>query len=318
MWGGLNLFGRQGNERQQQINSLQKKVPGARVAAEDGSLIDVSFEVDSQRKNMRVFLPPRFPLDKPVLQLMQATRHSCVDKYNQVNVPYLNDWSPSHSLADLVASVVRMLEQGEESSQQDQGSSSDAPFVAAAKEAAATVVEQVEEEPAVFECSIPEIPEAFGEVEEMSEEEAKKILDDDLEFRDFFESIQAVRSIREVRDSLRKSNEKLAKDILADREGFETARAEALSVKNDLELALEQFNAQQRRAVELFPRDTQGDAVKFALDRADDSDVRSETVNDDFKSNNMNLQQWHQAFLAARLDYHKNAAMAHVFKDNEL
>lgn len=315
MWGGLNLFGRQGKERQQQISTLQKRVSGAHIAAEDGSLIDVTFVIDSEEKSMRVFLPPRFPVDKPVLQLMQATRHSCVDKYNQVNVPYLANWTPANSLADLVETVVEMLEKGEDDAE-DATRGEDVSVEAAVEEV--TVAE--EEEAHVFECSMPEIPEAFGEVEEMTEAEAKKIAESDVDFEEFFESIQAVRSVRELRDSLRKSNEKLAKDILADREGFESTRAEALSVRQNLTEALEKYNAQQRRAVELCPRDTEGDAVRFALDRADDADALSETINDDFRSTsrNMTLQQWHQAFLAARLDYHRNAAMAHVFKQDEL
>mmetsp|Transcript_10657 Transcript_10657/g.35288 ORF Transcript_10657/g.35288 Transcript_10657/m.35288 type:complete len:313 (-) Transcript_10657:437-1375(-) len=102
----FSLFGRP-NERAAAVQQLQKVVSGAHVAADDYSLVDVSY---GDGRRMRVFLPPLFPKDKPVLQLMEALEHPKVDKYNQVHVEYLDEWTPRHSLAELVSYVVQLLE----------------------------------------------------------------------------------------------------------------------------------------------------------------------------------------------------------------
>jgi len=300
MWGGLNLFGRQANERQQQIAALQKRVPSAHVAAEDGSLIDVRFAEGASGKamRMRVFLPPRFPMDKPVLQLMQHTRHPCVDKYNQVSVPYLTEWTSSSSLGELVAYVLELLESGEGEA-----------------EALEEAVEEKEEEEVLETMAVPlpEIPGSFGEVESMTEDEARALLEDDLAFADFFDTIKAVQGMRDLRDSLRASNIKLAKDILADRDGFETARAQALVARTQLTQALDDYQANQRRAVAKLPSDVRAAAVDHHREKADLADTKSDDICDRFKANTLDLAEWHRAYRDARLDYHTNAALAHVF-----
>lgn len=309
MW-HLNLFGRQASERQQQIAALQKLVPTARVAAEDGSLIDVSFTSRDKLKNqekpmrMRVFLPPRFPMERPVLQLMQATSHPCVDRYNQVNVPYLTEWTSSHSLAELVAYVVDLLESGEES---------DVPVEEPTVEEAAQGKElsQHDEEP--FETPMPDIPESFPEIDTMTEDQARQLLEDENAFVDFLESMKAVTSMRELRDSLRSSNEKLAKDILNEREGFETSRREALAAHSHLAASLDDYQAHQRRIVDKLPADVHTAALDRAHRLADKADVDSERLNEDFRAAKLSLQDWHRAYLAARLEHHTHAALAAIY-----
>ncbi|KAJ8605580.1 hypothetical protein CTAYLR_000005 [Chrysophaeum taylorii] len=303
MWGNLNLFGRQVNDRANQIASLQKKVASAHVAAEDGSLIDVTFVSEGQEKRMRVFLPPRFPNDKPVLQLMQATQHPCVDKYNQVNVPYLAEWTSAHSsLAELVSSVVELLESGAEPAREtpEQPEPAEPP---------------AEEEVSVFETPMPEIPGSFGEVEAMSEEDAGKFLEDEAAFGDFFDShVAAVKSMRELRDSLRSSNEKLAVDILKEREGFESTRGEALATRARLYDALDTYRVVQRRALELLPADDQAEALRAAQAKADLADTTSESLIDDFKNSTLSLPDWHRAYVDARVTHHTHAALAHILR----
>lgn len=306
MW-HLNLFGRQASERQQQINALQKLVPTARVAAEDGSLIDVSFKStdNNQQKpmRMRVFLPPRFPMERPVLQLMQATSHPCVDRYNQVNVPYLTEWTSSHSLAELVAYVVDLLESGEEA---------EAPVEEPSIEPAqGEEPSQHDEEP--FETMMPDIPESFPEIESMTEDQARLLLEDDAAFGDLLESMKAITSIRELRDSLRSSNEKLAKDILDEREGFETSRREALAARSHLAASLDEYQAHQRRVVDKLPADVHIAAVDHARRLADQADVKSEQLNDDFRAAKLPLQDWHKEYLAARREHHTHAALAAIY-----
>lgn len=299
MFQHINIFGRQINERSQQIAALQRKVPSARVAAEDGSLIDVTFAEDEsgRGKRMRVFLPPRFPNDKPVLQLMQKTTHPSVDKYNQINVEYLANWKPSHSLADLVSQVVSLLETGQ---------------VESFEEAEPDVKEP--EEP--YRTPMPDIPEAFDEVEALTEEEARQLCEDPVAFEDFMMALPAVTSMRELRESLRHSNESLAKEVLADRENFQTARAEALAVRAQLVEAIDAAQVLEKQAFDMVPADAKKDAIRREIQRADHADERSETISDDFRANKIDLPSWHTAYAATRLEYHTHAARAHVYQRN--
>ena len=66
-------------------------------------------DVPIQGGTLRVFLPSRFPHDKPTLQLLQPTRHEFVDRYNQVKYPGLDNWSHKTDIVRVVREVVEAL-----------------------------------------------------------------------------------------------------------------------------------------------------------------------------------------------------------------
>lgn len=312
MFQHINIFGRQINERGQQIAALQRKVPSARVAADDGSLIDVAFAAkeSGEKQRMRVFLPPRFPSDKPVLQLMQKTTHPSVDKYNQVHVEYLTNWKPSHSLADLVAQVVDLLETGQvgQPAFEEDGQVNEPVFHEDGH------VDEPKEPDEPYRTPMPDIPDTFEEVEKLTEEEARRLCEDPVAFEDFMMALPAVTSMRELRESLRHSNESLAKEILADRENFQTARAEALAVRAQLVESIDAAQVLEKQAYDLVPADAKKDAIQRELASADQADERSETISDDLRAKKIDLASWHTAYAATRLEYHTHAALAHVYQ----
>lgn len=97
------------NSREAQSKELLHALGNsARVAASDGSMIDVTLKGVGM---MRIFLPPKFPEERPVLQLMQPMVHAFVDKYNQVRCEALDRWHGKSQLADVVVAVVDALEE---------------------------------------------------------------------------------------------------------------------------------------------------------------------------------------------------------------
>ena len=96
---------RRDDPREEATEELVQALPGSKSAAEDFSLVDVPI----QGGTLRVFLPSRFPHDKPTLQLLQPTRHEFVDRYNQVKYPGLDNWSHKTDIVQIVREVVDAL-----------------------------------------------------------------------------------------------------------------------------------------------------------------------------------------------------------------
>mmetsp|Transcript_15649 Transcript_15649/g.47322 ORF Transcript_15649/g.47322 Transcript_15649/m.47322 type:complete len:341 (-) Transcript_15649:976-1998(-) len=312
MFANINLFGRPQNERATHVNALQKVVPSAHVAAEDYSLVDVTYGAS---KRMRVFLPPRFPQDKPVLQLMEATRHPNVDKYNQVHVPYLDDWGPRHSLSELVTDVLAMLLREDESSQQTHDAAQE---TTAQETTPANAAAEVERPASSYVTPLPEIPGSFADVEAMDEAEAQRYLDDDEAFQDLFETVHAVKSLREVRDALRESNAKLARDLVADVERQDAVRAVARDQQTSLVAEVAAYDALQTEARAAFePPDLARAALETHRQRADHADRTSETLCDNFRAGDLDLLSWHKLYLEQRIAYHSNEGLAHAFKNRQ-
>uniref|UniRef100_A0A7S3K345 VPS37 C-terminal domain-containing protein n=1 Tax=Aureoumbra lagunensis TaxID=44058 RepID=A0A7S3K345_9STRA len=321
----LNIFGRPlATEKDAQIKELQRVVPSTRMASEDGSLIDVNYGTNGS-KSMRIFLPQRFPQDRPVLQLMGNCTLSFVDQYNQINVPYLSEWTSRSSLAELVSHVLRLLET-EESAGDEKNNDRVITWVDEEKQ---DIIQEVEEEAptvnkkknrvrpiSVYETPLPEIPGSFAAIDEMTEEEAEEILDDENKFELFFlNEINAVRSMRELRDSLRASNEKAAIEILVRAEKHESSLETVKKTQSELQDALEEYDNLRKQADQaLQPADAASAAIAVHEDIARSADSRSEKLIDDFRDNAINLSTWLKTYKSERLTYHTHSGLASAYR----
>ncbi|KAJ1460920.1 hypothetical protein M885DRAFT_508382 [Pelagophyceae sp. CCMP2097] len=217
----FHFFGR-GNEKQAHLAAVKERFPLAIVAADDDSLLDVSFGAGSR---MRVFLPPRFPADKPVVQLMQKTEHPLVDRYNHVaGLPYLQKWTSKSSLVHLVELVVEML------------AAPDAPQEAHPGDAAAR---DELRRPDSFRTELPAVPSHFTEVDGLSETDLEALLQDEDSMAALFESLGPVRGVADVRRDLAESNAKVAQHVVETAEKIDRAHAEALAMQLQLRDAVD-------------------------------------------------------------------------------
>jgi len=99
--------------RESQIASIEKLYPRARKAVQDrdGSC---QYDVDFQRpfggssvSTLRIFLPRKFPDEKPILVLMKDIEHPWVNQYNQViGHQYWHSWNKQMDVGTVINEVL--------------------------------------------------------------------------------------------------------------------------------------------------------------------------------------------------------------------
>ncbi|KAG5175828.1 hypothetical protein JKP88DRAFT_351355 [Tribonema minus] len=74
------------HHRLTQLAGLERDIPGIVKRAADGALYEVPVPVgpDGHPVNMRIFFPVKFPVERPVLQLLSTVDHPWVNEYMQV------------------------------------------------------------------------------------------------------------------------------------------------------------------------------------------------------------------------------------------
>ncbi|CAM9947227.1 unnamed protein product [Ectocarpus sp. 4 AP-2014] len=97
--------------RDRQISNLKARVPGLLLKSTDNSLNEVQITApDGAKVVLRVFLPTKFPSDRPVLQLLSPVTHPWVNTYMQVvGHPDLHGWDGTNPplIGDIVAAVIQ-------------------------------------------------------------------------------------------------------------------------------------------------------------------------------------------------------------------
>ncbi|CBJ49049.1 conserved unknown protein [Ectocarpus siliculosus] len=97
--------------RDRQISNLKERVPGLLLKSTDNSLNEVQITApDGAKVVLRVFLPTKFPSDRPVLQLLSPVTHPWVNTYMQVvGHPDLHGWDGTNPplIGDIVAAVIQ-------------------------------------------------------------------------------------------------------------------------------------------------------------------------------------------------------------------
>ena len=294
----FGLFGG-GNDREAQSKELLSALGNsARVAASDGSMIDVSVKGLGM---MRVFLPPKFPGERPVLQLMQPYEHELVDKYSQVRSPALARWGAKSKLADVVVAVVDALE-------------SHASLVAnertvadlAAQRSLASAPAPARDEPRV---SMPEIPGDFPELFDGLDDAALDALVADPEALEAaVDRVAVLASMVSLRGELRASNLAAARAALVAADDADAAQREAQTAADDLRDALAAYDAAKADADRFASSDPAGDAAAGAAARSKAADAASLALLDAWTGGDR--AQFIEAYIAARKEHHLEAALA--------
>jgi ubiquitin-protein ligase len=95
--------------REVQLSALEQAFPEAKKTVQ-GNACHYDMICLGGSISLRVFLPPRFPEEKPVLQLMHPLNHSWVTPHNQVaGHPGLARWHKDVKLAGVLAEVLAEL-----------------------------------------------------------------------------------------------------------------------------------------------------------------------------------------------------------------
>mmetsp|Transcript_33942 Transcript_33942/g.104199 ORF Transcript_33942/g.104199 Transcript_33942/m.104199 type:complete len:313 (+) Transcript_33942:1600-2538(+) len=293
-----------GDARWRDANDVVKHVDGARLAAEDASLVDVAVKGG----RMRVFLPRTYPQDRPVLQLLQPTEHALVDKYNQVRHPKLENWRPHKSrLVDVVRNVKEALDDDDSPPRDaDTPPPPPPPPVERGRSTSETHI------------PLPAIPAAFPEqLDSLSEDELAALLEGcsadgcSAEIADLVEELPQLVGMKEVLADLRKTNLALVEATRAAVDAREREADNAAATRNALADSLDAYDAALNDAGRLAPADPAADASRRHAAKAADADAASMALADAWHDKGCKaVDAFLEAFLETRAAFHEQTALA--------
>ena len=277
---------RRDDPREEATEELVQALPGSKSAAEDFSLVDVPIEGGT----LRVFLPSRFPHDKPTLQLLQPTRHEFVDRYNQVKYPGLDNWSHKTDIVRVVREVVDALR---------------------APEVRAPAVEtrpSLERPPSDRSIQAPAVPDRIEAVEAMSTKELRCLDDDGV--RDIVEALPQVTVMSQMLADLRNTNLESAERVRAQREAASIKDAEAQALRMRLADDAAAYEALLARARTLEPADALTEAARAYEARARECDQTSLAVLDRWQDGTCDRPTFLEEYVEARAAHHEARVLA--------
>ena len=277
---------RRDDPREEATEELIQGLPGSKSAAEDFSLVDVPI----QGGTLRVFLPSRFPHDKPTLQLLQPTRHEFVDRYNQVKYPGLDNWSQKTDIVRVVREVVDALRTPE------------------VRAPAVETRPSLERPPSDRSIQAPAVPDRIDAVEAMSTKELRCLDEDGV--RDLVEALPQVTVMSQMLADLRNTNLESAERVRAQREAASIKDAEAQALRMRLADDAAAYEALLARARTLEPTDALDEAARAYEARARECDQTSLAVLDRWQDGTCDRPTFLEEYVEARAAHHEARVLA--------
>jgi hypothetical protein len=277
---------RRDDPREEATEELVQALPGSKSAAEDFSLVDVPIEGGT----LRVFLPSRFPHDKPTLQLLQPTRHEFVDRYNQVKYPGLDNWSQKTDIVRVVREVVDALRTPE------------------VRAPAVETRPSLERPPSDRSIQAPAVPDRIDAVEAMSTKELRCLDEDGV--RDLVEALPQVTVMSQMLADLRNTNLESAERVRAQREAASIKDAEAQALRMRLADDAAAYEALLARARTLEPADALAEAARAYEARARECDQTSLAVLDRWQDGTCDRPTFLEEYVEARAAHHEARVLA--------
>jgi len=155
---------------------------------------------------------------------------------------------------------------------------------------------------------LPVVPSAFPELDGKSPMELAQLLNDENEFRRFFDSLNAVQTMRKVRDDMRTNNEELAKKNLAKEAELEKirrelgARQQVISEKRGL------FEQKAQRQQEVMKQFSTQALIEHLGTSAGEAEAASDAIANQFLSGEIDQKTFIKEFMEKRKLFHLRAA----------
>lgn len=159
---------------------------------------------------------------------------------------------------------------------------------------------------------IPPIPSSFPEIDAMPLSEVKQVVDNKEVMETFVESTSAVKTLRELKQSIEASNVDAAKSNLLDHEDIvKGVCTEVETLEQELNAKIEQYKKlDAERTAMTHPPDLQ-DAIKELTKAKKEAYRESEELADEWvESGGENVSDFVKQFMEVRMLYHTRAAKA--------
>lgn len=320
------------NEAQQlrakQIDSLRQYFPTVKEIT-PGTIYEIPINLPPDRKliTLKINLPIDFPRVPPTLQIYPPVRHRFVDAQMFVTAQAhnnLREWPVHTSLGKTIYEIIQLFMK----EPPQLGISTGVPFIPPSNQRLPyPVVNQSAypnsniplstglpypsyPEPPKKESALPQavIPSSFPELESKTPSELAQLLNNEEEFKKFFESLECVSTVKKVRDDLRNTNEELAKKNLAKEAEIETIRkdlAKKQSVATEKREAIASKSQKQQEVMRQFSTPA---LIEKLTDASMEAEKSSEDIAELFVSGKLDHKDFVKQFMEERKLYHLRAA----------
>jgi len=324
-------------EKFKQIDSLRQYFPTVKEVTKD-SLYEIPIQLPNRKLiTLRVNLPKDFPRVAPAIQIYPPVQHRYIDQQMFVTPAAhenLSRWSNQSNLGKTMFEVIQKLNQdppqiltqptnpapvvtptpvpqsnpppypyGQSTQNQPPSKMAPPPY---GQPAPTPLVSQPK--PQVSHVSMPPVPANFAEIEAKTPSELTQLVNDETEFKKFFEDLPQVQNMRKVRDDLRNTNEDLAKKNLAKEAEIEKLKREISSKQqliNDKRLQFEQKAQRQQEVMKQFSTPALIEHLGLAAQQAE---TESDAMANKFLSGEMDYKDFLKEFIEKRKLYHLRAA----------
>ena len=160
---------------------------------------------------------------------------------------------------------------------------------------------------------IPPIPSSFPEIDKMSLSEVKQVVDDEKVLEKFIENTAAVKTLRELKQSIEASNVDVAKSNLLDHEEIvKEVCAETDTLQHELDTKIEQYKKLDAERLELTHPPDKQEAIKELNKAKKDAYRESEEMAEEWVESGEggNVSDFVKRFMDVRMLYHTRAAKA--------
>jgi len=328
--------------RFKQIDSLRQYFPTVKEIAKE-SLYEIPITLPRTRQTvtLRVSLSREFPRQPPTLQVLPPVQHAIVDSQMFVLASAhenLAKWTVHASLGKTVYEVVqKFMKEPPHILQQSSIAATPAPQPTFSNTASSkppppygqqqpiTAVPQPTPAPAPvpkqavtgsYQSSntasthtpLPVIPSSFPELEAKTPSELSQLLNDEQEFKKFFDALAIVQTMKKVRDDLRSNNEDLAKRNLSREAEVETLKRELATRHQIVSEKRTSFDAKFQRQQEIMKQYSTPALIAQLGAAAAEAEASSDVLANQFVSGGMDYKDFVKEFLDKRKLYHLRSA----------
>jgi vacuolar-type H+-ATPase subunit I/STV1 len=283
---------------------------------------------------MRVFLPPRFPDEKPVLQLLSTVpSHPWVNQYNQVvGHPSIHNWRKEIDVASCLSDVISELSK-DRTLAEPQFSNPDiqlhsnhvASISTQPKELPSFSLPQLPPPPyesstsisgvVAAECdvsiSLPTVPDYFSELSLLDLEQLDALASDEVKLLAYANELTCIQTVQEMRSDSIKVNFDLATATISKQAEYESLRTEVVTLQKELLDIKERFESAITKQVALDHARSSDDAILQHLrSAAGDAEVQSDELDSKFSAGELELGEFIKKYQAQRRKYHQLNAHA--------
>lgn len=156
----------------------------------------------------------------------------------------------------------------------------------------------------VAHIALPPIPASFGDLDKYSETEFSHMLNDEKMLDAVFETLEIVKTMRQIRSDLRDGNAELARNNLAAEAAFNDRRAELVALEQELGQRRAVYQEKLKERDQIMQRFSPESLAQELAKNINEVDRQSEDLSRRFLDEELEWKAFSKEYLELRKLYH--------------